>query len=115
MILNDFLNDRRFPKLLKEYWHIEFSFNYKDFEESNWHELVVLGYSFFNGEYYKESLPYSHYYKRYGNLLKIIPKKEKTVTKIKVGCSGRNFDAVFYLDVPEHDTLDKFFNLFKEI
>jgi len=102
MKLQEILNDKRFPELLKEYWHIEFSFDDKSFEESPYYKKVILGYNF--SEYYLEGMPYSKYFKRYGNLLKVIPKKEKEIIKIKVGCSGRNFEKVYQIT-----DLDKFF------
>lgn len=107
MLLNEILNDRRMPKLLEEFWHVEFSFDDKSFDEVHYYEKVTLGYNF--EEYYIEGIPYSKYYKRYGNMLKHIPKKDKIVTKMLIGCSGRQFEATFYMDNEEYNTVDKFF------
>lgn len=75
MLLKDFLNDRRFRKLLEDYWHVEFSFNDKSFEQSHYYELVVLGKPF--DEYYLEDVPFNHYYKKFGNLCKKISNRDK--------------------------------------
>lgn len=111
MKLQEFLDDRRLQKLIEEYWKIEFSFNEKPFEQSYYYETVGIGKLF--EEWYLEGMPFNYYYKRFGNLAKKIcnKDKEKEVTKIRVGCSGRKFECVLYMNVEEHNSLDKIFKL----
>ena len=106
MKLEEILKDKRLPDLIKNFWHIEFSFNDKSFEETHYYEKVVLGHNF--NEFYIEGHPFSHYYKKFGNLIKAVPKKEKEVTKILIGCPGRKFKKVIDL---EDKTLDEFFKM----
>ena len=109
MILKEFLEDRRTQKLIENFWSVTFCFADELNGETPNYKMVKLGYNF--DEYYLDSNPFSHYRKRFGNLIKIIPNKEKEVKNIEVGCSGRGFCATYNLTTEEMNTLDKFFNI----
>lgn len=98
----ELIQDRRFKKLVEQNLHIDLWFN--DFAS----DILTFGYNI--DEYYfrNGTMPYSNYYTRFGNLLKRF-KTDKEIKKIDVGCSGAGFEATFYTDNEEYNTVDKFF------
>jgi len=109
MKLREFLEDRRTQQLIDKFWVVEFCFADDLNAETPRYNIVKLGQNM--DEYSLDATPFSHYYKRFGNLVKIIPNKDKEVKNIQVGCSGRGFCATYNLTCEELNTLDKFFHI----
>lgn len=107
MNLLELIIDRRFKKLLEINYLITIWFdNYAG-------NAYTFGHSI-HDEYYVRycNMPYSNYYKRFGNLIRSFS-KDKEIQKIDVGCSGAGFEATFHMDNDEYSTVDKFFNHMK--
>ena len=108
MKLIDFLNDYRIQGRLEKYWKMEFYFTDVLNEETKATDSVKIGKLF--DEWYVEGFLYSSYYKRFGNLVRRIPDKEREVKCVTVGCSGVKFCCT--LNLEELGTKDKFFEIF---
>lgn len=99
----ELIQDRRFKKLVEinyriTIWFDNYAGNAYTFGHSI-HDEYSVNYG---------NMPYSNYYKRFGNLLRSFS-KDKEIQKIDVGCSGAGFEATFYMDNEEYNTVDKFF------
>lgn len=113
MNLIDLLNDRRMDLTIREYWVVTFCFGDVLNNETTVDKELKIGFSF--GEYYYDDFYFTKYYKRFGNLLKNISETllNKEVKNIRIGCSGRKWEATYNLTTEELNTTEKFFNLIK--
>ena len=84
MLQKDFIQHDKFKQLLEVNKKVQTVTDPKD----GYNGFQTYGYSWKLEEYYFEGYPFNYYYKRFGNMRKVLRGQDREVITLNLGCSG---------------------------